>query len=185
MIFSLFKRRGDPTADSLYASIVAQARQPAFYLDFAVADTVDGRFDMIVLHLALVIERLKDGDATARECARNVSETFFSDMDRSLREMGVGDLSVPKKVRKMADAFYGRVKAYEAGLATDGDEDLVAALKRNIWPDAENASAPAKGLAGYVRAAAAVLADMPSETVIAGEVVWPNPAAFFKQDASS
>jgi cytochrome b pre-mRNA-processing protein 3 len=97
---------------------VAAARQEVFYARWAVPDTVDGRFDMIALHLFLVLERLK-GEGQAVEDFRQVlTDTFFQDMDRSLREMGVGDISVGKKVRKMAEAFYGRVQAYAAALSS-------------------------------------------------------------------
>lgn len=179
MIFGLFKRRGDPVADPLYASIVAQARQPVFYLDFAVADTLDGRFDMIVLHLALVIARLKEGDEAARGAARDVAETFFADMDRSLREMGIADLKVPKKVREMANAFYGRLTAYEEALATEGADRLAEALNRNIYAGENHPCAAA--LAGYVRDSADRLAGLPAGEVARATALWLDPQPYSPQ----
>ncbi len=182
MIFGLFKRYGDPTTDSLYAAIVAQARQPVFYLDFGVEDTLDGRFDMIVLHLALVIRRLKDGEAAAHEAARAVTETFITDMDRNLREIGIADLRVPKKVREMVDAFYGRAAAYEAALSREGGDDLADAIKRNIFVGRE--AAPSSAMAAYVRAAAERLSGLALDALARGGVEWPDPLDFVPEGSS-
>ncbi len=110
--------------------IVAQARLPAFYERFGVPDTVNGRFDMVLLHLWLVLRRLRTGtEGTA--LAQALFDHFCSDMDDNLREMGVGDLSVPKRMVKFAEAFYGRTAAYDAALKADGSE-LAQALARNV-----------------------------------------------------
>jgi cytochrome b pre-mRNA-processing protein 3 len=116
-------------SDPLYAAIVAAARQPKFYADWRVPDTIDGRFDMMVLHVFLVLERLKTIGADAAPLAQALTDRFFAEMDAALREVGVGDLSVGKKVRKMAEAFYGRVSAYSSADA-DGLKDAIA---RNIF----------------------------------------------------
>jgi cytochrome b pre-mRNA-processing protein 3 len=132
----LFARKADP-AQRLYEAIVAAARQPPFFTDMKVPDTVDGRFEMIVLHLYLVLGRLKGGQHDAMRQA--LTDTFFKDMDRSLREMGTGDLSVGKKVRKMAEAFFGRIKAYED--AAD-ETALVKAIARNVFAEISDKTAP-------------------------------------------
>src|SRR6185437_7652606 len=105
MIFRLFRR--DPmagTIDALYGAIVAQARRPAFYVDYAAPDTAEGRFDMLILHVALVCRRLSRetgaAEAPARQLSQQVFDMFCADMDHNLREMGVGDLTVPKKMRR-------------------------------------------------------------------------------------
>jgi cytochrome b pre-mRNA-processing protein 3 len=117
-IAALFGR--DPRqddADRLYAGIVARAREPVFYSELEVPDTVDGRFELVALHAFLVLQRLKAERAAAKALAQAVFDLMFADFDRALREMGTGDLSVGKEVRRMAEAFYGRVAAYERALA--------------------------------------------------------------------
>ena len=112
MIFPLFRRRVRPdTISTLYGTIVAQARLPCFYREYGVPDTVNGRFDLLVLHLALVLDRLAD-ESQLRELGQALFDHFCSDMDRNLREMGIGDLSVPKHMQRVGEAFYGRARAY-------------------------------------------------------------------------
>ena len=111
-----FRRDPRDTIGILYGAIVAQAKLPAFYLDYGVPDTVNGRFDMIVLHAALVLRRLSSEPAPARAVGQAIFARFCRDMDHSLREMGVGDLAVPKQMQRVAEAFYGRARAYEAAL---------------------------------------------------------------------
>jgi cytochrome b pre-mRNA-processing protein 3 len=121
--------RGEPHR-AVYEAIVAAARRPILYADWGVPDTVLGRFDMIVLHAFLVLERVKDDESAF---AQALTDELFRDMDRSLREMGVGDLSVGKKVRALAGAFAGRLAAYRS--AIDDPARLVDALTRNVWAD--------------------------------------------------
>src|SRR5271154_5385826 len=128
MILRLFRRQFQPaTIHTLYGVIVAQARLPEFYEEFGVADSVEGRFDMIVLHLALVSRRLKR-ELQGAALGRALLEAFSRDMDHNLREMGVGDLTVPKQMKRMMEAFYGRARSYEQALAQDDPTALEAAL---------------------------------------------------------
>lgn len=124
----LFGRKTNSIA-AVYDAIVASARQPHFYANLGVPDTLDGRFDMIVLHLFLVLDRMKGEDEKFRQ---SLTDYFFMDMDRSLREIGVGDLTVGKKVRKMAEAFYGRINAYQTAME-QGEVQWVPALQRNVY----------------------------------------------------
>ncbi|MGH6906797.1 MAG: ubiquinol-cytochrome C chaperone family protein, partial [Aestuariivirga sp.] len=142
------------------------------YARWGVADDVDGRFDMITLHMFLVLERLKGGNADFRQ---RLVDVFFADMDRSLREMGAGDLSVAKKVRKMAEVFYGRIAAYDAGLA-GGREALTKALARNFFPKGDSAGAAAK-LADYALSARAHLALAKADRLLEREIDFPEPLA--------
>jgi cytochrome b pre-mRNA-processing protein 3 len=158
---------------SLYGAIVAQARAPVFYSRYGVPDTVEGRFDMVLLHVYLVWRRLSKAESSEREVAQAVFDLFFQDMDESMRELGVGDLSVPRKVRAMGEAFYGRAGVYDAALADAQDEQLVAALKRNVFGDAETAGA--KVLARYVRAADRALAAQQTSAIALGEITFPAP----------
>lgn len=175
MIFSLFRRpRDDEHTRATYAAIVAQARRPAFYADFGVPDTLEGRYEMLMLHAFLYLHRLKSEPEAAREQGQEVFDTMFLDMDRSLREMGVGDLSVPKKIKKMASAFYGRTAAYDAALAEDG-EGLAAALGRNIFGEETRDTG---ALTRYVRAAVDHLAGRSGAELASGVPSFPDPAAF-------
>ncbi|MCR9214924.1 MAG: hypothetical protein NXI13_14495 [Proteobacteria bacterium] len=165
MVFrKLFGR--DPVLDqaaTLYSAIVEQSRQPAFYLEGAVPDTVDGRFEMISLHSFLVMRHLKGKGEAAQNLSQAVFDQMFSDMDQSLREIGVGDLSVGKRVKEMAKVFYGRIVAYEAGL-DGGEESLEEALRRDLYGTAENTpEGSILKLADYVRRADKSLAAIPLE----------------------
>ncbi len=152
---------------------MAAARHPRLYADWGVPDTLDGRFDMITLHTYLVLERLKGEEPEFRQA---VVDEFFRDMDRSLREMGVGDLSVGKKVRKMAESFYGRIAAYDAALAAPGD-GLAAALARNVFPDEEGGPdiAGVRRLAEFVLTQRARLAAQPVRAIAGGDVRFEEP----------
>lgn len=161
--------------EALHAALLAQARLPAFY-EAGVPDSFEGRFDLLLLHLVLLLRRLRE-DSLTRALAQDVFDLFFREMDRALREMGVGDLSVPRRVHAMAEAFYGRARAYDAALARQGDEALEAALARNVFAGAGDGEAPAR-LAGYVRAAAETLAALPREEFLAGRLRFPDPTRF-------
>jgi cytochrome b pre-mRNA-processing protein 3 len=136
-MFSSLKKIFSPApftdeAHAAYVTLVEQSRKPWFYAKQAVPDTVDGRFDIIVLHLFMIIHRLR-GEETqaAAEFARALSEVFFSDMDRNIREMGSTDTGVGKRIRNMAQAFYGRLSAYENGMIAS--DKLREALKTNLY----------------------------------------------------
>ena len=165
-------------AHRLYSAAVAQARNPAFYVECRVPDTLDGRFDMIVLHLFLLIRRLRREGEAGAALAQALFDTTFDDMDRSVREMGVGDLGVGRRVKAMARAFYGRAEAYERALAAAGSEPLAAALARNLFGGAAAAAEEEDALdalAGYVRAAEDALAGQPAARLLAGEACFPAP----------
>src|SRR5665213_541523 len=156
MIWPLTRRvsRDQNTISPLYGMIVAQARMPCFYRDYAVADTVNGRFDLIVLHLAIVLDRLY-ADPSLRGLGQGFFDKFCRDMDGNLREMGIGDLSVPKEMRHIADAFNGRSRAYISALdAAEGQEsnqELADVIARNVYDGcAAKVDAP-RQLAAYIR----------------------------------
>jgi len=166
---SLF--RGNPhrrAAQAAYAQIVARAREPAFFLAGGVPDTLDGRFELLALHAFLVLNRLKAEHAASADFAQMLFDAMFADLDRGLREMGAGDLGVGRRVKDMAKGFYGRIVAYEKGLAA-GDEELRRALGRNLYGTAP-AAAAAEAMARYVRRQAAELAREPLERLLSGEV---------------
>lgn len=173
----LFRRSQDTdtVAQRLYVSVVEQARQPSFYTECGVPDTVDGRFDLIVLHAFLLFRRLKAEGPAGEAVSQHVFDTMMADMDVNLREMGVGDLGVGKRIKKMANAFYGRLKVYDRELdpAVQSDEGLVAALRRNLWGAGQAPDAGLESVAAYVRRAVTALADQPGDRLMAGEVAFP------------
>ena len=177
MIFTRFRRSQQPdTISALYGTIVAQARLPGFYRDYAVADTVNGRFDLLVLHLALATDRFLQ-DPALRAVGQALFDRFCQDMDHNLREMGVSDLKVPKEMRRMGEAFYGRAQAYQAALAAAGDEALTEALARNVYGGMPALPAAPARLAGYMREAVRDLRAQETAGLAAGVLHWPDPTA--------
>ena len=148
--FNLFGRgRTERSGYQLYSAAVAAARQPYFYADLGVPDTLDGRFDMVGLHVFLLIRRLSS-DPSATALSQSLFDAMFNDMDVNLREMGVGDLSVGRKVRAMWEALHGRSNAYSQAMQI-GPEALAEALERNVW-QGEEARLAAGNLARMVYA---------------------------------
>jgi cytochrome b pre-mRNA-processing protein 3 len=170
--------QNDAAAVKLYRTIVAQARQPDFYSRHGVPDSLDGRFDMIVLHSFLVMRRLKRSAAeAAQQLSQQLFDLQFADMDSSLREIGVGDLGVGKRVKVMAQAFFGRVEAYEAGLIATDDGILTDALTRNLYGTSQPALTGLIAMAAYMRAADSQLTAQPEDDILAGNIVFPAPPA--------
>jgi cytochrome b pre-mRNA-processing protein 3 len=177
--------RRDPESDaiatSLYGAIVAQARNPVLYADLCVADTVDGRFEMVVLHAVLVIDRLRKGGESEKASAQKVFDLFCTDMDRSLRELGVGDLGVPKRMKQMTERFYGRAQAYRTALEGTDRGDMIDALSRNVFGGAPERAEP---LAAYALASFEALAAMPDNLLNGGALAFADPASFVPGRAS-
>lgn len=156
---------------ALYASAVAQARTPELYAALGAPDTPEGRFEVYGVHVYLLLARLKDQGEQAAETSQAVFDAFTSALDHALRELAVGDLTVGKRMRKLAEAFYGRVKGYEAAFAALPDAGpLEGLLGRTVYGGA--GAAPLADMAAYVLARRAVLADQPLERILAGEVTW-------------
>jgi cytochrome b pre-mRNA-processing protein 3 len=170
-------RRANRTLiDHLHGKIVAAARRPALYADFGVPDTFEGRFEMVALHAGLVMRRLTRLSGIGPELAQELADSVFRHFDVALREIGVGDITVPKRLKRMGEAFYGRNKAYNEGLEASEPDRLAAALARNVYGEADLALAPmAPILARFVRTSAEALERTPLETFAAGEVEFPEP----------
>ncbi len=156
-------------AERLYMHIVGQARQPVFYAHMGVPDTPLGRFEMISLHAFLLFRRLSGTGRAGRALGQAVHDVMFADMDRSLREMGVGDLGVGKRVKKLAKNLYGRINAYDEGLG-GADEVLEAALGRNVFADSDAVADQVAALARYMRQQARVLEGQEDRALMDGEV---------------
>ena len=158
-------------ARDLYGAVVAQARQPAFYERLGVADTPQGRYELIALHLILVLERLGRPDVADEELRRETLETFVVDLDDAMREWGVGDTNVPKKVKRAAGGVYARGVAYRAALAQPDDVALEAVLIEHVYCEQKNPLSQA--LAAYVRTAAAHLSALPAAQLRDGIATFP------------
>lgn len=177
------RRRGErDRALALYIASVEQARRPGFYTGCGVADSLDGRFDLIVLHAFLVVRALRPLGPEGKRLSDLMFKIMMDDMDMNLREMGVGDLSVGKRVKTMARAFYGRAAAYdsafdaerEAAAGDAGEAGLEAALRRNVYGAHEPEASEIALLLRYVRGAEAELAGQPGEALLYGQVVFPT-----------
>jgi cytochrome b pre-mRNA-processing protein 3 len=162
------------TIEAIYGMIVAQAREPLFYAGMGVPDTVNGRFDMVLLHLWMVLRRLRPAPGGA-ELSQALFDHFCADMDGNLREMGVGDLTVPKRMHKFGEAFYGRSAAYDAALDAGGAA-LAQALCKNILDG--RGIGQARQLAAYANAVIVGLAGLDDTAVRNGSWQFPSPAPF-------
>ena len=164
------------TIEAIYGMIVAKAREPLFYRDLGVPDTVDGRFDLILLHMWMVLRRLRR-DAAGPDRAQALFDRFCTDMDDNLREMGVGDLTVPKRMQAFGEAFYGRAAAYDQALSEAGDSDqpLAQAICKNILNGKRNGEGidNANRLAGYVQATVTGLDRLDEAALLAASWTFP------------
>ncbi len=174
MIFSLFRKStlSEPVY-AVYNAIVAQSRREIFYAQWGVPDTLTGRFDMISLHAALVFRRLRTSEKTTRDFAQSVFDCFFHDMDRSLREMGVGDLSVPKRIEKMGALFYGMLSNLSAALDGGDRGALEGVVSRNFHEGKEHPALAA--FVDYILLNEDLLSTQPVEDIMAGKVTFGDP----------
>jgi len=163
-------------AGKLYGAIVTQARQPDFYSALGIADTPGGRYEMVVLHLFLVLEWLRTAPSAAPALPRLLVEAFITDMDDSLREMGTGDMAVPKKVRRAAAGLYERSTDYKAALSAGDGQALAGALAKHAYSGGVVNEA-SRTLATYVRRAVRSLASQDEASVLAGQFEFPSISA--------
>lgn len=175
----LRKKKLRRTARRLYALAVQQARSPFIYDDFSVPDTVDGRFDAVVLHVFLLLKRMSlEGTGDSAYLSQALFDALFQDMDRNLREMGVGDLSVGKHIKRMAEAYYGRAAAYEIALVSEDASALRKALLRNVYRQEDGVDVPLEDCMDafivYIQAAADMLTSSPFSDFLEGRLIWPR-----------
>jgi cytochrome b pre-mRNA-processing protein 3 len=165
-------------ADRLYRDLVKQARRPEFYRDLGVPDTPEGRFEMVGLHLALVVRRLRAAGPPGSALAQEVFDLMSADMDESLRHIGIGDLSVGRHVKRLAGYFYARLRALDEALAVTPSAPLAPMLRSNVY---QGGAAPrphqVDALAGYLLAAEAALRTQSTELLLVGQVDWIPPEA--------
>lgn len=159
----------------IYNSVVEQARRPEFYESLDISDTIDGRFDLVVLHAGLYLPRLKAVRGEGKKLAQAMFDHMFATLEFNLRELGVGDMGVAPRMKGMVSAFYGRVTAYESALKDGDTAALRMALHRNVYRGSEVDPARVDALASYVRAAAESLKAADDSVIAAGAFEWPAP----------
>jgi cytochrome b pre-mRNA-processing protein 3 len=174
MISFTRRKSNRDAAESAYQRVVEQARQPVFFAECGVPDTLDGRFELLCLHAFLYLHRLKSERPRAKALAQAFFDTMFGDLDRALRELGTGDLRVGREVKRMAQGFYGRIRAYENGVAAD-DAVLGAALARNLFGTVGVPSAQLEAMTCYVRCAVENLTGQSAAELLRGRVWFGSP----------
>ena len=173
MLFSFRRGRRAPNRellDRLHSEIVAAVRVPVFYTDYGVADTFEGRFELLALHAGLVLRRLNAAEPPGPAVAQDLVDTIFGHLDSDLREAGVGDVTVPKRMKKLAEAFLGRSSAYDQALRLDPDS-LPAALARNVFAG----RADGTRLAAYVSTACRSLESASLSSLLGRSLPFPDP----------
>lgn len=173
-LFGLRSKTNRAIAEAVYARIVAAARQPEFYAEVDVPDTPLGRFEMLSLHLFLFLHRLRGLEGAPGQLAQEVMEIFIRDVDHSLRELGIGDVGIPKRVRKLARMFYGRANAYGEALDQEDYAMLAEALRRNIQPGRDDWPQSLR-LARYAAHARRHLANQSTDLILQGRVEFTAP----------
>ncbi|MDE1992727.1 MAG: ubiquinol-cytochrome C chaperone [Rhizobiaceae bacterium] len=177
MIFGLFRKRNHNQiiVNRQYAVLTSMSRDPVFYTDFDVPDTVMGRFEMLSLVMILFFRRTRSSATSGQELAQELVDAFFEDIDYSIRELGIGDNSVPKRMKKLAGMFYGRLEAYASAMDNNDRDALAAALQRNLHPKA-GAEAPAMHrLADWMMTAEAHLTGITEAEIATGSASLPRP----------
>ncbi|MGF9562315.1 ubiquinol-cytochrome C chaperone family protein [Neorhizobium sp. JUb45] len=184
MFFGLFGKNNQNRAivDRQYATLTAAARDPYFYTDLGVPDTVMGRFEMLSIVMILFFRRTRTSPRSGQEIAQEIVDAFFQDIDHSIRELGIGDQGVPKRMKKLAGMFYGRLEAYAAALDAKDETALAEALRRNIYPETqEGAPAPTPvamdGLARWMGKADADLAALDEQDISRGNAQLRRPGS--------
>jgi cytochrome b pre-mRNA-processing protein 3 len=175
MVFARWRARRASKAliEQLRGEIVAAARRPALYEALGAPDRIDGRFELLALHVGLVLRRLVEIGGLGHDMAQELVDSVFLHFDDTLREMALSDVAVSKRLKTIREAFYGRNAAYAAALDSGSRPDLEAALARNVY-GAPNSAPRAGALADYVAAVAAALAEMPLETFATGRFRFPE-----------
>ncbi len=175
-MLSLLKKKNpyDGAAERAYASLLLRVRAPGFYKIFGVPDTFDGRFELLLFHIFIVVNRLANEGQAGMDFNQALFDRTFADMDQTLREMGIGDMGIPKHMRRMMKAFNGRMHAYDEALK-QGDGALAIALRRNLYGTLEDSDVPdIQNIMRYMKVAMMQIAKEPAAKLMAGEIVLPE-----------
>lgn len=172
-------------AQKLYLGIVAQSRQPGFFVDGGVADSVDGRFDILVINAFLVIRRLNQLGPEGKALAQHLFDDMFSNLDGDVREMGFSDWTIGKKIQRMAEAFYGRAEAYQKALDDADGGALKKALERNVYRSKPVADANLAFIQRYFEHQDKAMADVSLEQMLSGEIPFAPLSSVMKSQPQS
>jgi cytochrome b pre-mRNA-processing protein 3 len=177
MIFGLFgkKNHNHIIVERQYAALTAVARSPVFYERFDMPDTVMGRFEMLSLVMILFFRRTRSSERSGQEIAQEIVDAFFQDLDYSIRELGIGDNSVPKRMKKFAGMFYGRLESYAAAMDAHDRETLATALRRNIYPRQDGGVPSMEALADWMIDAERRLAEVSEADIATGSAMLSLP----------
>ena len=176
-----FLPRKDPIPQKLYGAVVAQSRNPLFYTDFGFEDSAMGRFNLLALHMFLLSRRLvrEDSEITA-SLNQEIFDAFTFELDVALRELGVGDPTVPKRKKKMVRSFYGQVEDFAAPMDNDNKQQLSIAVFKRFYNNNQKQRSNADKVAAYVSQAGKILDSQIVEVILKGDLSWPDPANFLK-----
>ena len=177
------RRQRRELATRLLAVIIDQARRPAFYASYGVPDTMLGRYEMVCLHAYLLLRRLKRVGGQGPRIAQTLHDRIFDEFDVALREAGLGDMGISKRIKKLARNLHGRLSAYEHGLAA-GDTEMAAALRRNLYASVDPTDAQVAAMIAYMRHARAVVDDCEAEALWDARPVFPEPDATLREGAA-
>ena len=169
------KRANAELVGDLYGGISDAARHPALYTRHGVADTLMGRYEMMALHTFLFQHRAKGASPSLEAMAQEVVDAYFLELDHSLREVGIGDASVPKRMKKLGRMIYGRWEAYGKAVSANDHDALTEVVRRNVYAEGGDAS-QARSLARYALAADAHLRSQSDESLLTGAIDFPDPA---------
>ncbi len=167
------KRKNRELIERLYAVIVQHARLAEFYRDFGVPDTVDGRFELLTLYMTLVTRRLRAMASPGPDIAQDLVDLTFGQFEAALREMGVGDISIPKRMKVMAGAFLGRASAYDQALRSADRKGLEQALARNLYGKVSPPERAVEKIAENVNQSVTALENLSIDAYIAGQLPFP------------
>lgn len=168
-------RSAEPPARALYERVILQSRQEPFYTILGVPDTTDGRFELLLLHMALLMRRLRQEEEAGAQLRQTLFDTLIFDLDQSLRESGVGDLKVGPKLKVMGEAYYGRSKAYDDGLNSLENAQLEEAIERNLFGTVTHSlPGAAATVASYMRSVMRSLNGQNGSDLMAGKVEFPE-----------
>lgn len=170
-MFALFKKRNayEQAAQAVYGQLLTRAKARIFYDGYGVPDNIEGRFEMVLLHAFLVLNRLVDEGQAGREFNQALFDVTFANMDQTLREMGIGDMGVPKRMKRMMQAFNGRMHAYTEAMITG---DIENALRRNVYAGAYVDAIALEKMVDYMRISTAAMANQPASDILEGRKIF-------------
>ncbi|MDY0883219.1 ubiquinol-cytochrome C chaperone family protein [Dongia soli] len=168
----------ESAAAAVYTVVAQQARHPAFYLSYEVPDTVDGRFEMVVLQAYILFRRLKGQGEAIDRLTQAIYDVMFKELDLALREMGAADLGVGRRIKHMAESMNGRIQFYDQGLAAnDDDASLTAALQRNLYGTVDPSATSLERMIRYLKLAISTLESQQTDRIVAADFHFVDPAA--------